>query len=218
MSERNTLLRSLHDVGLAAWFGGSLMGAVGLNAVAGVVADPRQRSRVASAGWSSWTPVNAAAIGAHVLGAAGMLLANRDRVRNQQGVGASSAVKTAVTGIALGVTAYSRIAGKKMSDAGDVPVQSGTEPNSRRRPTSRRRSASFGSCSGRSRLRRESSWSSPLCKASSSAQTSRLAAGSRKPLNASPAADEATRGAIGEEPSHDDIAAPGCAGSGHRHG
>lgn len=26
MSERNTVLRSLHDVGLAAWFGGSLMG------------------------------------------------------------------------------------------------------------------------------------------------------------------------------------------------
>ena len=27
----NTLSRSLHDVGLAAWFGGSLMGAIGLN-------------------------------------------------------------------------------------------------------------------------------------------------------------------------------------------
>jgi len=26
MSERNTLLRSMHDVGAAAWFGGSLMG------------------------------------------------------------------------------------------------------------------------------------------------------------------------------------------------
>lgn len=28
MSERNTVLRSLHDIGLAAWFGGSLAGAV----------------------------------------------------------------------------------------------------------------------------------------------------------------------------------------------
>lgn len=129
MSERNTLLRSLHDVGLSAWFGGSLMGAVGLNAAAGVVDDPRQRSRVASAGWNSWTPVNAAAIGAHLLGAAGMLMANRDRVRNQRGVGASSAAKTALTGIALGLTAYSRVAGKKMSDAGDVPVRSGAEPS-----------------------------------------------------------------------------------------
>ncbi|MFF2206234.1 hypothetical protein [Streptomyces sp. NPDC058145] len=34
MSGRNTVIRSLHDLGLAAWFGGSLMGAVGLNGAA----------------------------------------------------------------------------------------------------------------------------------------------------------------------------------------
>jgi hypothetical protein len=34
MAQDNTLARSLHDVGLAAWFGGSLMGAVGLNGAA----------------------------------------------------------------------------------------------------------------------------------------------------------------------------------------
>ena len=31
MTADNTVSRSLHDLGLAAWFGGSLMGAVGLN-------------------------------------------------------------------------------------------------------------------------------------------------------------------------------------------
>ncbi|MDT5205049.1 MAG: hypothetical protein QOD34_1685, partial [Mycobacterium sp.] len=34
MSTRNTVIRSLHDLGAAAWFGGSLMGAVGLNGAA----------------------------------------------------------------------------------------------------------------------------------------------------------------------------------------
>jgi hypothetical protein len=34
MAEDNTVARSLHDLGLAAWFGGSLMGAVGLNGAA----------------------------------------------------------------------------------------------------------------------------------------------------------------------------------------
>jgi len=53
--------------------------------------------RVATFGWARWAPVNAAAIGAHLVGAVGMLVANRDRVRNQQGVGASSVVKTALT-------------------------------------------------------------------------------------------------------------------------
>jgi hypothetical protein len=130
MSDRNTIIRGLHDLGLAAWFGGSLMGAVGLNAAAGVVDDPKQRGRVANAGWDAWTPVNAAAIGAHLVGAVGLLAANRDRVLNQHGVGLSSAVKTALTGISLGLTAYSRVAGQKVSNAGDVPIESGTEPNS----------------------------------------------------------------------------------------
>jgi hypothetical protein len=38
--DNNTLARSLHDLGLATWFGGSLMGAVGLNGAAAVVDQP----------------------------------------------------------------------------------------------------------------------------------------------------------------------------------
>lgn len=40
MSERNTVVRAMHDLGLAAWFGGSLMGAIGLNGAANESADP----------------------------------------------------------------------------------------------------------------------------------------------------------------------------------
>jgi len=43
MAQDNTLARSLHDLGLATWFGGSLMGAVGLNGAAAVVDQPAQR-------------------------------------------------------------------------------------------------------------------------------------------------------------------------------
>jgi hypothetical protein len=39
-----------------------------------------------------------------------------------------SLVKTALTATALGVTAYSRVLGKSVSDHGAVPVESGTEP------------------------------------------------------------------------------------------
>ena len=58
----NTFSRSLHDVGLAAWFGGTLANAVALNAAAGEAADQASTGRVANAGWDRWTPVNAAAI------------------------------------------------------------------------------------------------------------------------------------------------------------
>jgi hypothetical protein len=46
----NTVARTLHDLGLAAWFGGSLMGATGVNGAAAVVEDPTQRLRVANTG------------------------------------------------------------------------------------------------------------------------------------------------------------------------
>ncbi len=127
MSERNTLAHALHDIGLAAWFGGSLMGAVGVNGAAADVDDPRQRARVANAGWARWTPVGALAIGAHLVGGAQLLRANKGRVATQQGVLANTNVKMALTVGALGATAYARVLGQKMLKAGDVPVAGGTD-------------------------------------------------------------------------------------------
>ncbi len=129
MSERNTTARTMHDLGLAAWFGGALMGAIGLNGATRDVSDPRERAGVASAGWARWTPVNAAAIGAHLLGGVILTFANLDRIRHQRGAGVNSAVKTVVTGAALGATAYSRVLGNKVSDAGFVPAESGVKPS-----------------------------------------------------------------------------------------
>ena len=124
----NTLSRTMHDIGLAAWFGGSLMGAVGVNAAASDVDDPRARARVANAGWGRWTPVNAAAIGAHVLGALEMTWANKKRIKDQKGVPSAALVKAGLTAAALGATAYSRVLGQKVMEAGDVPVAGGTDP------------------------------------------------------------------------------------------
>ncbi len=129
MAIQNTTIRALHDVGIAAWFGGSLMGAIGLNGAANDVADPLDRSRVASAGWARWAPANAVAIGAHLIGGAGILLANRDRVQHHEGVRSNTAVKTALTGVALGTTAYSGVLGAKIASAGRVPAKGGAVPS-----------------------------------------------------------------------------------------
>ena len=125
---RNTILRTLHDTGLAAWFGGTLANAVSLNRAAAEASDPSSTGRVANAGWDRWTPVNAAAIGAHLVGSVGLLGANRDRLRSQQGVASMSVAKTALTAAALGATAYSRVLGQKVSQYRDVPAASGTAP------------------------------------------------------------------------------------------
>jgi hypothetical protein len=130
---RNTLSRSLHDVGLAAWFGGTLANAVALNPASAEAGSDAATGAVANAGWNRWTPVNAAAIGAHLIGSVGQLGANKDRVAKQQGVGAMSAAKTVLTAAALGVTAYSRVLGKVVSAGGATPSKRGTKPSKRAR-------------------------------------------------------------------------------------
>jgi hypothetical protein len=129
MPERNTVVRSLHDLGLAIWFGGSLAGAVSFNGAAADVPDEKLRLRVANAAWARWTPVNFVGIAAHLVGGAGLLYANRGRVAAQQGVAASTVAKAVLTGAALGVTAYSRALGKKLEAAEGEPVEGGTEPS-----------------------------------------------------------------------------------------
>jgi hypothetical protein len=76
-SDDNTIARTLRDLGLASWFGGSLMGAAGLNGAASVVKDPTQRLRVANSGWARWTPLNLAGIAAHLAGGAVLTGANK---------------------------------------------------------------------------------------------------------------------------------------------
>ena len=129
-SSDNTVARTLHDVGLAAWFGGSLMGAVGLNGAAAAVDQPEQRLRVANAGWARWTPVNLAGIAAHVAGGSILLVANKGRVAGQRGVATATIAKTALTGLALAATGYSRVLGAKLQQVGDTPVEGGTTPAS----------------------------------------------------------------------------------------
>ncbi|WP_422742122.1 hypothetical protein ACN27E_13690 [Mycobacterium sp. WMMD1722] len=129
MQSRNTVVRSLHDLGAAAWFGGSLMGAVGVNGAAAAVSDPRERAGVAAAGWGKWAPVNAAAIGAHLVGGAGILLANRKRARHQSGVTANTVTKILLTGAALAATAASGALGAKAAQGHGQPVSGATDPS-----------------------------------------------------------------------------------------
>lgn len=126
----HTLVRLLHDVGAATWFGGSLMGATGLNGAAAAVDDPAQRHRASTAGWSRWAPVGGAAVIAHVIGSAGLARVDVPRIAAQQGVGRSTAVRTVLTGAGLGLSAWSLALNRKVASHGSVPVHGATEPSS----------------------------------------------------------------------------------------
>jgi len=128
MSTRNTLVRSLHDVGLAAWFGGSLMGAVGLNSAAAAVNSPRERLTVASVGWKHWAPVQWAALAAHGAGGVGLILGNAGRLAAQPEGRVNTGVKLGLTLAAVGATVYSGVLGMRMAAEAGEPVEGTTEP------------------------------------------------------------------------------------------
>lgn len=129
MASTNTIARSLNDLGLAAWFGGSLMGSVGLNGAAAVVDDPRQRTRVPQSGWDRWAPVSAVAVGTHLIGATRLTAANKGRVVAQRGVLPVAAAKAVLTGAALAATAYTRVLGTRITElSAGRPVESTTVP------------------------------------------------------------------------------------------
>lgn len=120
----------MHDLGAAAWFGGALMGAIGVNGAAAAVREPRDRARVASVGWAKWSPVNAAAIAAHLVGGGAILYANRRRAKHQSGVTANTVTKIIATGAALGATVYSGALGAKTAQGDGHAAHGATEPSS----------------------------------------------------------------------------------------
>ena len=125
---RATIFHQLHDIGLSAWFGGTLANAVALNKASSAGGDSSRVGAVANEGWDRWTPVNAAAIGAHLVGAAGLVKHDLGRARVQKGVPSMALAKTALTVAALGVTAYSRALGQKVSQHHATPASDATTP------------------------------------------------------------------------------------------
>lgn len=129
MSERNTFIRSMHDIGLAAWFGGSLMGAVGLNGGAATAKDPSERLSVASAGWAKWAPVQLGALAVHGIGGAGLIFANKSRLLSQPGSRTNTIVKLGLTVVAAGTSLYSGVLGARMAKRAEEGGEGVTEPS-----------------------------------------------------------------------------------------
>lgn len=134
MAKTNMRARSLQELGLAAWFGGSLMTAVGANPASAHIKRENEQAPMAGAAWSRWTPVNLAAIGAYLAGSLLVMLGNKGRLVGQQRVATISAVKTALIVAALAATASTRIVGQKVVASDDAPQVPGAEPADGDRP------------------------------------------------------------------------------------
>lgn len=124
----NLLARSIHDLTAAAWFGGSLMGAVGLNGAAAEATNPAERTRLSSKGWMKWAPIQTAAFSAHLASDLAIAWNNKGRIAKQDSVAKDTVYKTVVTLAGAAVTLYAGILGKKVEKLAGEGAEGATEP------------------------------------------------------------------------------------------
>jgi len=117
MTLASTAARATHLVTNAAWFGGSLMGAVALNPAAREAGSTREQAEVSGTGWERWGPVQGAAIGLHLLSGLAIVADNRNRVVAHAATSLGVVAKTALTAAAVASTGAAYVYGKKMGDA-----------------------------------------------------------------------------------------------------
>lgn len=124
----NLVARSIHDLTAAAWFGGSLMGAIGLNGAAAEAKDPTERTRLSSKGWGKWAPFQTAAFVGHLASDLAIAWENKGRMAKQDGVTSNTIYKAAVTVAGAAVTLYAGILGKKVDKLSEEGAEGATEP------------------------------------------------------------------------------------------
>lgn len=137
--DHDHLARAVHDLTAAAWFGGSLMGAVGLDGATTAARDPRERTRLSVVGWNRWRPVETCALVAH--GAAAAWLLHRSRGRSES-LPRTAVAKAAVTVLGVAAAGYSGRLGRIVEAHADEGGAGTTEPRpgaSRELATAQRR-------------------------------------------------------------------------------
>jgi len=113
----STAVRATHLVTNAAWFGGSLMGAVGLNPAARRPDTEQERVEVSGTGWERWGPVQGASIGLHLVSGLAILADNRNRVVAHPPTTIVVVAKTALTAAAVASSAAAYVYGERLGKA-----------------------------------------------------------------------------------------------------
>ena len=123
--------RALHDIGLAAWLGGSMFGKFALNPAVRLAQDKSDRGKIVNGAWNGYNAVNSLGLGAVALGWAGARMTEARSGQMTDGEQTLARVKdvlvttAVVTGVASGVQG-GRLA--KQAPEGAVPIEDGTTP------------------------------------------------------------------------------------------
>ncbi|HZH04937.1 MAG TPA: hypothetical protein VEY30_14220 [Myxococcaceae bacterium] len=121
----------LHNLGLAAGFGGQLYGQLALHPAIKEVSSEAERGKVLNAAWYNYRPVNLATLGVTALTwvAGRSMLSGREVSKETRKL---TVAKDVLMGITVASSIFNSIAGgilARQRENGAVPVYSGNEPS-----------------------------------------------------------------------------------------
>jgi uncharacterized membrane protein len=123
--------RAIHDLGLAAWLGGSLFGKFALNPAVQVIDKKTDRGRVVNTAWNGYNVINTLSLAAVTVGWLGARFTEAqndlmsDTERGLAYVKDGLVAAAVITGVVNGVQG-GRLA--KQAPEGAVPIETGTLP------------------------------------------------------------------------------------------
>lgn len=125
-SDHHFVAQAVHDLGSALWFGGSVMGAAGVNKSGAQLTQGIDRIRVASSAWTRFAPAQWGGIGATLVAGVRLTQVGGRRLALQEGFASVGALKAGIAVAGAGATAYAAYAGSRISALAEEAHRSGT--------------------------------------------------------------------------------------------
>ena len=142
VDDSHTVAQSVHDLGAALWFGGSVMGVAGVNKSGADLRDGVDKVRVAESAWQRFAPAQWLGIGAVVVAGSRLTLMSKGRLALQHGVGRAGAAQAATAVAGIVATAFAAYSGSRIGKLTEqanargegVDVHDATIPNAETPP------------------------------------------------------------------------------------
>ena len=125
-TDNHFVAQAVHDLGSALWFGGTVMGAAGVNKSGSELTQGIDRIRVASSAWSRFQPAQLAGIGATLVAGLRLTQVGGRRIALQKGFGTVGALKAGIAVSGAAASGYAAYCGAQISKAAEAAEQRGT--------------------------------------------------------------------------------------------
>jgi hypothetical protein len=125
-TDNHFVAQAVHDLGSALWFGGSVMGAAGVNKSGQQLTQGIDRIRVASSAWGRFAPAQWAGIGATLLAGLRLTQVGGRRLALQEGFGTVGGLKAGFAVAGAAATGFAAYSGSRIGALAEEAEKQGT--------------------------------------------------------------------------------------------